>query len=288
MARWRTGPSGCRGYGKSCPWQVERKCRDLSGAVRGSAGEREVRGRDFEHYSDSRTVGWQSRLEACNPPGDGSGRSPASRDRSDGSAKEPALDLAPVSGRARNARVRNHSAQAVVLWCDATLMEKWGDQVPATRAQCEAPGGKVATRHLGYLVDSAGDTFAPGRCPWAGRRKAVAPAGGTGSSTKEASWAATVTPGPTAGRSVCSMVPSREERQPGVVAGPAVDVERSYPSCSRDGCAAKTWIAAPPSLPWARRSPAVRRVGPVIQVGKLFRRAESCQLTLMLELPLLW
>ncbi|TDT98218.1 carbohydrate ABC transporter substrate-binding protein (CUT1 family) [Streptomyces sp. 846.5] len=64
--------------------------------------------------------------------------------------------------------LRNDLSQTV-LWYNATLMKQWGYQVPTTWEQYQALGQKVATEHPGYLVGSAGDTFAPEIYMWAGK-----------------------------------------------------------------------------------------------------------------------
>jgi multiple sugar transport system substrate-binding protein len=61
--------------------------------------------------------------------------------------------------------LRNDLAQTV-LWYDAPLMQKWGYQVPQTWEEYEALGRKVAAEHPGYLVGSAGDTWAPELYMW--------------------------------------------------------------------------------------------------------------------------
>jgi multiple sugar transport system substrate-binding protein len=61
--------------------------------------------------------------------------------------------------------LRNDLAQTV-LWYDAPLMKKWGYQVPQTWEEYEALGRKVAAEHPGYLVGSAGDTWAPELYMW--------------------------------------------------------------------------------------------------------------------------
>jgi multiple sugar transport system substrate-binding protein len=45
-------------------------------------------------------------------------------------------------------------------------MQKWGYQVPQTWEEYEALGRKVAAEHPGYLVGSAGDTWAPELYMW--------------------------------------------------------------------------------------------------------------------------
>ncbi len=55
----------------------------------------------------------------------------------------------------------------VVLWYNATLMKKWGYQVPTTWPQYEQIGQEVAKQHPGYIVGAAGDTFAPEIYMWA-------------------------------------------------------------------------------------------------------------------------
>ncbi len=51
----------------------------------------------------------------------------------------------------------------------ARCMKKWGYTVPATWEQYQALGQKVATEHPGYLVGSAGDSFAPEIYMWASK-----------------------------------------------------------------------------------------------------------------------
>jgi ABC-type glycerol-3-phosphate transport system substrate-binding protein len=55
----------------------------------------------------------------------------------------------------------------VVLWYNATLMKKWGYQVPTTWPQYEQIGQEVAKQHPGYIVGAAGDTFTPEIYMWA-------------------------------------------------------------------------------------------------------------------------
>jgi ABC-type glycerol-3-phosphate transport system substrate-binding protein len=64
--------------------------------------------------------------------------------------------------------LRNDLAQTV-LWYNATLMKRWGYKVPATWEEYQALGQKVATEHPGYLVGSAGDSFAPEIYMWASK-----------------------------------------------------------------------------------------------------------------------
>jgi multiple sugar transport system substrate-binding protein len=61
--------------------------------------------------------------------------------------------------------LRNDLAQTV-LWYDAPLMKSWGYQVPQTWEDYQALGEKVAAEHPGYLVGSAGDTWAPELYMW--------------------------------------------------------------------------------------------------------------------------
>ncbi len=74
------------------------------------------------------------------------------------------LNVCTVNGKVYC--VRNDLAQ-VVLWYNATLMKKWGYQVPTTWPQYEALGQQVAKQHPGYLVGNAGDTFTPEIYMWA-------------------------------------------------------------------------------------------------------------------------
>ena len=67
--------------------------------------------------------------------------------------------------------LRNDLAQTV-LWYNATLMKKWGYQVPTTWEQYQALGQKVAKQHPGYLVGNAGDTFTPEIYMWASKCEA--------------------------------------------------------------------------------------------------------------------
>jgi ABC-type glycerol-3-phosphate transport system substrate-binding protein len=64
--------------------------------------------------------------------------------------------------------LRNDLSQTV-LWYDAPLMKQWGYQVPRTWEQYEALGRSVAAEHPGYLVGSAGDSFAPEIYLWASK-----------------------------------------------------------------------------------------------------------------------
>ncbi len=67
--------------------------------------------------------------------------------------------------------LRNDLSQ-VVLWYNATLMKKWGYQVPTTWPQYEQLGETVAKQHPGYLVGNAGDTFTPEIYMWASQCQA--------------------------------------------------------------------------------------------------------------------
>ncbi|WP_055587704.1 ABC transporter substrate-binding protein [Streptacidiphilus griseoplanus] len=64
--------------------------------------------------------------------------------------------------------LRNDLAQTV-LWYDAPLMKQWGYQVPQTWEQYQALGQKVAAEHPGYLVGSAGDSWAPELYMWSSK-----------------------------------------------------------------------------------------------------------------------
>ncbi|MEV6006933.1 ABC transporter substrate-binding protein [Streptomyces sp. NPDC051976] len=64
--------------------------------------------------------------------------------------------------------LRNDLAQTV-LWYDAPLMKQWGYSVPRTWEEYQALGQKVAAEHPGYLVGSAGDSFAPEIYMWASK-----------------------------------------------------------------------------------------------------------------------
>ncbi|MGN5382421.1 ABC transporter substrate-binding protein [Streptomyces lasalocidi] len=64
--------------------------------------------------------------------------------------------------------LRNDLSQTA-LWYNASLMRKWGYQVPTTWEQYQALGQKVAAEHPGYLVGSAGDTFTPEIYMWASK-----------------------------------------------------------------------------------------------------------------------
>src|ERR1700758_1706806 len=80
-----------------------------------------------------------------------------------------ALDPCTVNGTVYC--LRNDLAP-VVLWYNAPLMKQWGYQVPTTWAQYEQIGEEVATQHPGYIVGSAGDTFAPEIYMWASQCQA--------------------------------------------------------------------------------------------------------------------
>lgn len=64
--------------------------------------------------------------------------------------------------------LRNDLAQTV-LWYDAPLMKQWGYQVPRTWEEYQALGQKVAAEHPGYLLGSAGDSWAPELYMWPSR-----------------------------------------------------------------------------------------------------------------------
>jgi ABC-type glycerol-3-phosphate transport system substrate-binding protein len=64
--------------------------------------------------------------------------------------------------------LRNDLSQTV-LWYNATLMKQWGYSIPATWPQYEQLGQEVGAQHPGYLVGSAGDTFAPEVFMWASK-----------------------------------------------------------------------------------------------------------------------
>ncbi len=80
-----------------------------------------------------------------------------------------ALNVCTVDGKAYC--LRNDLAQAV-LWYNASLMKKWGYQVPTTWPQYQQLGEKVAQQHPGYLVGNAGDTFTPEIYMWASQCQA--------------------------------------------------------------------------------------------------------------------
>jgi multiple sugar transport system substrate-binding protein len=64
--------------------------------------------------------------------------------------------------------LRNDLSQTV-LWYNATLMKQWGYSVPTTWPEYEQLGEKVAAEHPGYIVGSAGDSFAPEIFMWASK-----------------------------------------------------------------------------------------------------------------------
>ncbi|SFJ94840.1 multiple sugar transport system substrate-binding protein [Amycolatopsis sacchari] len=64
--------------------------------------------------------------------------------------------------------LRNDLAQTV-LWYNAPLMREWGYQVPKTWEEYQALGQRVATEHPGYLVGTAGDSFAPEIYLWSAK-----------------------------------------------------------------------------------------------------------------------
>jgi ABC-type glycerol-3-phosphate transport system substrate-binding protein len=79
------------------------------------------------------------------------------------------LDPCTVNGKVYC--LRNDLSQ-VVLWYNASLMKKWGYEVPTTWPQYEQLGETVAKQHPGYLVGNAGDTFTPEIYMWASQCQA--------------------------------------------------------------------------------------------------------------------
>ena len=62
--------------------------------------------------------------------------------------------------------LRNDVGQNL-LWYNATLMKKFGYQVPTTWQQYEALGAEVAKQHPGYITGSVGDPWTPEVYFWA-------------------------------------------------------------------------------------------------------------------------
>ena len=62
--------------------------------------------------------------------------------------------------------LRNDIGQNVV-WYNATLMKKFGYQVPTTWEQYQALGAEVAKQHPGYIIGSVGDPWTPEVYFWA-------------------------------------------------------------------------------------------------------------------------
>jgi ABC-type glycerol-3-phosphate transport system substrate-binding protein len=62
--------------------------------------------------------------------------------------------------------LRNDIGQNVV-WYNATMMKKFGYQVPTTWEQYQALGAEVAKQHPGYIIGSVGDAWTPEVYFWA-------------------------------------------------------------------------------------------------------------------------
>jgi ABC-type glycerol-3-phosphate transport system substrate-binding protein len=62
--------------------------------------------------------------------------------------------------------LRNDIGQNM-LWYNATLMKRFGYQVPTTWEQYEALGAEVAKQHPGYIIGSVGDAWTPEVYFWA-------------------------------------------------------------------------------------------------------------------------
>jgi ABC-type glycerol-3-phosphate transport system substrate-binding protein len=62
--------------------------------------------------------------------------------------------------------LRNDIGQNVV-WYNATLMKRFGYQVPTTWEQYQALGAEVARQHPGYIIGSVGDAWTPEVYFWA-------------------------------------------------------------------------------------------------------------------------
>jgi len=74
--------------------------------------------------------------------------------------------LAPCTVDGKVYCLRNDIGQNVV-WYNATLMKRFGYQVPTTWEQYQALGAKVARQHPGYIIGSVGDAWTPEVYFWA-------------------------------------------------------------------------------------------------------------------------
>jgi ABC-type glycerol-3-phosphate transport system substrate-binding protein len=74
--------------------------------------------------------------------------------------------LAPCTDDGHVYCLRNDIGQNM-LWYNATLMKKFGYQVPTTWEQYEALGAEVAKQHPGYIIGSVGDAWTPEVYFWA-------------------------------------------------------------------------------------------------------------------------
>ena len=90
----------------------------------------------------------------------------------EGLVSKPTLDnfapnaLAPCTTGGNVYCLRNDVGQNL-LWYNATLMKKFGYQVPTTWEQYEALGAEVAKQHPGYITGSVGDPWTPEVYFWA-------------------------------------------------------------------------------------------------------------------------
>ncbi|MCX5599323.1 extracellular solute-binding protein [Streptomyces phaeochromogenes] len=85
--------------------------------------------------------------------------------------------LDPCEFNGKTYCVRNDLAQNV-LWYNKKLMDDFGYTVPTTWEEYQALGEKVAKEHPGYLVGTAGDSFAPEVYFWASQCPASTVTGG--------------------------------------------------------------------------------------------------------------
>src|ERR1700722_15185682 len=74
--------------------------------------------------------------------------------------------LAPCTDGGDVYCLRNDIGQNVV-WYNATLMKKFGYQVPTTWQQYQTLGAEVAKQHPGYIIGSVGDPWTPEVYFWA-------------------------------------------------------------------------------------------------------------------------
>jgi ABC-type glycerol-3-phosphate transport system substrate-binding protein len=74
--------------------------------------------------------------------------------------------LAPCTTGGNVYCLRNDVGQNL-LWYNASLMKKFGYQVPTTWEQYEALGAEVAKQHPGYIIGSVGDPWTPEVYFWA-------------------------------------------------------------------------------------------------------------------------
>jgi ABC-type glycerol-3-phosphate transport system substrate-binding protein len=86
--------------------------------------------------------------------------------------------LAPCTVNGTVYCLRNDIGQNVV-WYNATLMKKFGYQVPTTWEQYQALGAEVAKQHPGYIIGSVGDAWTPEVYFWASQCPANGISGNT-------------------------------------------------------------------------------------------------------------